>query len=443
MNLIECKSLRVLCRITRVFAPNFGDSVARHGSTVACSQPAVRTRRSKQPPVSNSLIQHQDQLLLQEQPKEVVRVRRSKRQQALPESDEKPQQAAAAIAKEPPDYVLGLDVNSRSTGFVVLDRQGRMIEGGVVDTLGCGSVYDKALVIRNLVEELQSKYNEMPPHTTSPIDLAVSRTDFDMAQLEMPQLPDSSRSSNSGLRIVRGHTEQSLPPVRKAAPAAERTGVRWLVAVEDFLLAFGGVRFRTKDLFTLAQLNSLVSYDCMHLFGSLPTRIHPRAARSSLGIRSPYVKKKLQPPAAPVIDVDAKPVSRTKTIKAGVFDLFARRVPANFGWLRSRTGHLTAANYDAADAYVVARYAYTAEHPSDDDAAPTVGAKRAKKAIIPPNVEPPAPPIPPVAELNKLARGELQRLAKLHQLPATGTNAQLVARLQQLLLSATKPKSGM
>lgn len=39
---------------------------------------------------------------------------------------------------------------------------------------------------------------------------------------------------------------------------------KWTVGIEDFLLGYRGFNYRTQDLFALAQLNSVVTYDCMN-----------------------------------------------------------------------------------------------------------------------------------------------------------------------------------
>jgi hypothetical protein len=39
-------------------------------------------------------------------------------------------------------------------------------------------------------------------------------------------------------------------------------------------------QWRSNDMFKLAQINSLVSYDCINLFQVTPRRVYPMAARS-------------------------------------------------------------------------------------------------------------------------------------------------------------------
>jgi len=128
---------------------------------------------------------------------------------------------AEQIEQKKPEFVIGLDINSQSTGYTVLDATGAALECGVIDTSDGKNIYEKATTIKGKLEELYSKYK-----------------------------PESE----------------------------------WLVGVEDFLKGFGG-RFRTKDLFTLAQINSLVSYDCIKIFNTLPSRVHPSSARHHFGLK--------------------------------------------------------------------------------------------------------------------------------------------------------------
>ncbi len=46
-------------------------------------------------------------------------------------------------------------------------------------------------------------------------------------------------------------------------------GAGWVVGVENFLKGFNGMKWRTNDIINLACLNSLITYECFHIFNQL------------------------------------------------------------------------------------------------------------------------------------------------------------------------------
>ncbi|RHY27155.1 hypothetical protein DYB32_007004 [Aphanomyces invadans] len=93
---------------------------------------------------------------------------------------------------------------------------------------------------------------------------------------------------------------------------------------------------RTKGLFQLAQLNGLVSYCALTTFGVAPTHVHPTAARHFFSLKVPAgVAKKKD---------EIKRVALAHAI-ATEPALHLPHMPVS-------------AQYDVADAYVVASYSY-------------------------------------------------------------------------------------
>ncbi|EQC26356.1 hypothetical protein SDRG_15841 [Saprolegnia diclina VS20] len=133
-------------------------------------------------------------------------------------------QSVVATAK--PFRVLGLDINTNTTGYVVLNERGRLTDAGHVST-------------KHLSSESQI------------LDIGV-----DIAST-----------------LQRLHSASGTLP--------------WVVGIEDFLKTYAGGRFHTKGLFQLAQLNGLVSYSCYTTFKSRPQHVHPTTARALFRLAKP------------------------------------------------------------------------------------------------------------------------------------------------------------
>ncbi|OQR90885.1 hypothetical protein THRCLA_09164 [Thraustotheca clavata] len=119
-----------------------------------------------------------------------------------------------------PFRVLGLDINTKTTGYVVLNEKGRLVKFGHVST-------------KHLSSEIQM------------LDI--------------------------GIDITNALKELAIP---------KQENITWLVGIEDFLKTYASGRFHTKGLFQLAQLNGLISYSCLLTFGTRPQHIHPTSARA-------------------------------------------------------------------------------------------------------------------------------------------------------------------
>ncbi|OQR92521.1 hypothetical protein ACHHYP_03601 [Achlya hypogyna] len=131
----------------------------------------------------------------------------------------------SVVSQAPPLRVLGLDINTNVTGYVVLNEHGRLDTAGHVST-------------KHLASDQQI------------LDIGV-----DIAS-----------------------TLQALPATRPA---------QWVVGIEDFLKTYAGGRFHTKGLFQLAQLNGLVSYCCLTAFNVRPQHVHPTTARAFFRLAKP------------------------------------------------------------------------------------------------------------------------------------------------------------
>eukprot|EP00953_Heterococcus_sp_UTEX-ZZ885_P022836 12601-Heterococcus_DN1.PRE.3 len=59
----------------------------------------------------------------------------------------------------------------------------------------------------------------------------------------------------------------------------------WIVGVEDFAKSFTTGRFHTRSLFKLAQLNGIVKFGCLQTFAVKPEAWHPTSARAFYGLK--------------------------------------------------------------------------------------------------------------------------------------------------------------
>ncbi|EME30173.1 uncharacterized protein Gasu_25480 [Galdieria sulphuraria] len=118
--------------------------------------------------------------------------------------------------------------------------------------------------------------------------------------------------------------------------------ISWVVGVEAYLFRFLIGQSRAVSLFGLAELNTLVSYECRWIFQRRPFKFHASKARSWLGLSS-------------------KKQNTSKDIKQIVFD---HAYPFLLGFetrYRPRSKAFCSTNFDISDAYVAARYAIRLE----------------------------------------------------------------------------------
>jgi hypothetical protein len=147
---------------------------------------------------------------------------------------------------------------------------------------------------------------------------------------------DSSKGSTiyDKARIVKA---KLIEIFNKYTHHSNETQCKWVIGIEEFLKGFGAGNYRTHDLFTLAQMNSLVSYDCINVFdGTVPLRVHPTSARNFFGLKKHLI---------------------TDNIKSIVFEHVKENYLKDYQWRITRTGNLHKSNYDITDSVIIAKYA--------------------------------------------------------------------------------------
>ncbi|KAG7399885.1 hypothetical protein PHYBOEH_007746 [Phytophthora boehmeriae] len=133
--------------------------------------------------------------------------------------------AQQIVRTSPPLRVLGLDVNTNSTGFAVVTETGRVCRWGHIPT-----------------------------------------TQF----------------ASADVLHIGGAIDEFLASVQTAEQEVE-----WVVGIEAFMRMFRSGRFHNAGIFQLAQLNGIVSFACWKRFGVLPLHTHPSAARGFFGLSAP------------------------------------------------------------------------------------------------------------------------------------------------------------
>lgn len=232
--------------------------------------------------------------------------RNTKRVLAALHASDVAQTTRALIRDSPPLRVLGLDINTNSTGFAVLTEHGRLCQWGHVST----------------------------------------------AHIQSSDILGIAHAIDTALEGVHSC-------VIKEGGGIEQQ-VSWHVGIEDFMRMYRFGRFHNKGIFQLAQLNGIVSYTCWQRFsahgvGAAPTHTHPSAARAFLGIAASKMKKagakgdsdiKEQVMAfvqqqEPQLFADSNHISNSST--GSLFD-------------KTRNGSFSEAAFDVADAYVIAAF---------------------------------------------------------------------------------------
>lgn len=133
---------------------------------------------------------------------------------------------AALVRASPPLRVLGLDINTGSTGVAVLDERARVRHWGAVNT---------------------------------------------------------SQFASADVLAVGAAVDAALADVHASSGGRD---VEWLVGVEAFLRMFRAGRHHNAGMFQLAQLNGIVSFAAWRRFGARPTHAHPSSARVFFGLSS-------------------------------------------------------------------------------------------------------------------------------------------------------------
>ncbi|TYZ60437.1 hypothetical protein PybrP1_009387 [[Pythium] brassicae (nom. inval.)] len=229
--------------------------------------------------------------------------------------------ARALVSQSPPLRVLGLDLNTNSTGYAVLCERGRVCEWGHV--------------------------------------------------------PTNHLASADVLRIARA-VDDAMGGVLARVDAEKKA--TWRVGVEDFMRTYRFGRFHTRGIFQLAQLNGTVSYACWRRLGDAesaqPVHTHPSAARGFFGIAATKAGKKatgesdIKEQVMAFVEREWRKQQEQEAEEEGCSQqarLFLSRpgsdgacdVPADSSsrlFARTRGGNLSDAALDVADAYVIAAF---------------------------------------------------------------------------------------
>ncbi|OWZ20819.1 hypothetical protein PHMEG_0004733 [Phytophthora megakarya] len=198
------------------------------------------------------------------------------------------------VRRSPPLRVLGLDVNTNSTGFAVVTERGRVCRWGHIPT-----------------------------------------TQF----------------ASADVLHIGGVIDEFLATVQIAEHQAE---VQWVVGIEAFMRMFRSGRFHNAGIFQLAQLNGIVSFACWKRFNALPLHTHPSAARGFFGLSASTTsstksstKSSIKHQVMSFLEQQEPELTRTRE------DATSEAVPK---FERMRTGALADSAFDIADAYVIAAY---------------------------------------------------------------------------------------
>lgn len=221
--------------------------------------------------------------------------RNTKRILAALHASDVAQRTQTLIRDSPPLRVLGLDINTNSTGYAVLSARGRVCEWGHIPTahLASSDILGIAHAIDTALDGVHSR---------------VAGTDTEPA---------------------------------------------WVVGIEDFMRMYRFGRFHNKGIFQLAQLNGIVSYTCWQRFrGAPPTHTHPSAARGFFNIAA---SKKGASAKAGESDIKAQVMAFVQQQQPQLFASTDATEPHEI-FARTRTGAYSDAAFDVADAYVVAAF---------------------------------------------------------------------------------------
>ncbi|KAF4323706.1 hypothetical protein BBO99_00000881 [Phytophthora kernoviae] len=201
--------------------------------------------------------------------------------------------AQQVVRTSPPLRVLGLDVNTNSTGFAVVTERGRASHWGHIPT-----------------------------------------TQF----------------ASADVLHIGGAIDEFLESVQSAEQEVE-----WVVGIEAFLRMFRSGRFHNAGIFQLAQLNGIVSFACWKRFDVLPLHTHPSAARGFFGLSAPasssssLKKNSIKHQVMNFLETQEPELTQT-------MEQDAQESAALPSFERTRTGALADSAFDIADAYVIAAY---------------------------------------------------------------------------------------
>ncbi|KAL4096225.1 hypothetical protein PRIC1_009587 [Phytophthora ramorum] len=204
--------------------------------------------------------------------------------------------AQQLVRNSPPLRVLGLDVNTTSTGFAVVTERGRVCRWGHIPT---------------------------------------------------------AQFASADVLPIGGVIDEFLAAVQAAEQQQGR--VQWVVGIEAFMRMFRFGRFHNAGIFQLAQLNGIVSFACWKRFDVLPLHTHPSAARGFFGLSAPTMTSKKNSIKHQVMNfLEQQEPELTQAAGGELEELEASEALPSFE--RMRTGALADSAFDIADAYVIAAY---------------------------------------------------------------------------------------
>ncbi|KAK1948463.1 hypothetical protein P3T76_000752 [Phytophthora citrophthora] len=198
------------------------------------------------------------------------------------------------VHRSPPLRVLGLDVNTNSTGLAVVTEQGRVCRWGHIPT-----------------------------------------TQF----------------ASADVLHIGGAIDEFLCNVQ----AVEPKEVQWVVGIEAFMRMFRSGRFHNAGIFQLAQLNGIVSFACWKRFNVLPLHTHPSAARGFFGLSAPTSTSSKKKKDSIKLQVMSFLEQQEPDLTRAANEDTKGSEPLP-GFERMRTGSLADSAFDIADAYVIAAY---------------------------------------------------------------------------------------
>lgn len=194
----------------------------------------------------------------------------------------------------PPLRVLGLDVNTNSTGFAIVTERGRVCRWG--------------------------------------------------------HIPTAHFASSDVMRIG-GAIDDFLATVQ-AAELQHQADAHWIVGIEAFMRMFRSGRHHNAGMFQLAQLNGIVSFACWKRFNVMPLHTHPSAARHFFKLCASTPKGQNGSIKHSVMTF-LQQQEPTLTQAARCDATSSRALPS---FERMRSGALADSAFDIADAYVIASY---------------------------------------------------------------------------------------
>jgi hypothetical protein len=189
-------------------------------------------------------------------------------------------------------HALGLDVSKKATGYCVLEvSSGRLMAWGAWGTGSIDGTLATARHVRDQLEELKT-------------------------------------------RCEGGKVEEDSPGV----------GALWKVAVESYLRGFAAGGFQQQQLFTLAEVNAVVSHECERIFGEEPLPVFPTSSRALFGLNAPGP---YDPPGSALAGRD---LAKERVLS------FVSACNPGYEWTKRKNGQLCPTVYDQADAYLLSHY---------------------------------------------------------------------------------------